>query len=95
MRRSRSLKPKNLVVHSTPSVLQQYQKILPTTPERIVSMAEQQQSHENAVVKKALDSEVKIKKGGQIYAFLLMFLVALLSAYALRSLQNKPKPILF
>lgn len=67
----------------SPAILEQYYKILPTAPERIISMAENQQSHENKAVEKALDGEINLKKRGQIYGFSLMALIALLSAYAL------------
>ncbi len=66
-----------------PVILEQYCKILPDAPERIISMAEIQQKHENKTVKKALDGEIYIKKYGQIYGFLLVSLIASLSAYAL------------
>ncbi|MBE8189401.1 MAG: DUF2335 domain-containing protein [Candidatus Thioglobus sp.] len=62
-----------------PLVLEQYQKILPTAPERIISMAEKQQNYRHSTTNKAL----KIKNKGQLYGFLLMVLIMFLSAYAL------------
>ncbi|SMN11618.1 hypothetical protein SPBRAN_1904 [uncultured Candidatus Thioglobus sp.] len=67
----------------SPVVLEQYQKTLPSAPERILAMAEQQQTHENNAVEKALNGEIYLKKHGQFYGFLLVFLIALLSAYSL------------
>lgn len=66
-----------------PAILEQYQKILPSSPERIISMAEKQQKHKHTIINQALNSEFSLKNKGQLYGFLLILLIGLLSAYAL------------
>ncbi len=66
-----------------PVILEQYQKILPSAPERIISMAEKQQNHEHVVTSQALATEVMLVGRGQRYGFLIILLVLIFSAYAL------------
>lgn len=66
-----------------PTILEQYQKILPTAPERILSMAEKQQNHRHSVANQTLESRIILQNKGQIYGFMLILLVSFLSAYAL------------
>ena len=54
-----------------PDILEKYEKILPGSADRIISMAEKQSTHRQAMEKKMIESESRDGLRGIIFAFLL------------------------
>jgi len=54
-----------------PEYLEHYNRIVPNAAERILAMAEREQTHRHDGQKRALDADIKEGKLGQILAFLI------------------------
>lgn len=57
----------------SPEILKQYDEILPGLADRIMMMAEKQINHRIKLEELELKEEVKLKKRGQIFAFIIAF----------------------
>lgn len=61
-----------------PQVLQGYENILPGSADRILTMAEGQQKHRFSLEDKAISGQVENAKRGQIFAFIVFIICALI-----------------
>lgn len=59
-----------------PRIIREYERILPGSADRILSMAEKQQEHRIVIEKKAVESQLRQSRTGQKFAFVI-FLVGL------------------
>lgn len=62
-----------------PSILREYQEMVPDAPERIISMAEIQMKHRHELEAKHLDGSIRAEFRGQIFAFILAICVFILA----------------
>lgn len=65
----------------TPRYLTQYEEALPGAAERIMAMAEAEQSHRHGCEGKIIATEVALKVAGQLLAFLSLILMMALLGY--------------
>jgi uncharacterized membrane protein len=66
-----------------PSVLAQYNEVLPNGAERIMTMAERQSQHREALEKKVVDGNVASQTRGSYFAFILLFITIVGGLYLL------------
>lgn len=59
----------------------QYNSVIPNGADRIMIMAEKQQEHRMIIEKKAINSQLSQSKTGQIFGFVLCFLIIIASTY--------------
>jgi len=64
-----------------PTLFEGYERILPGSADRILKMAEQQQSHRIEIENLAIKSQLKANRRGQIFGFLLMIVCLGLGGY--------------
>jgi uncharacterized membrane protein len=60
-----------------PNILKQYNEALPNGAERVMVMAENQSKHRQGMESKVIDADIKARKRGQNYAFILASLFIL------------------
>lgn len=58
-----------------PKHLQKYEKILPGSAERLLSMLEKESAHRHGVVEKSMNASIKMSWCGMIMAFILSLIV--------------------
>lgn len=58
-----------------PSIIAEYEKLIPGSADRILSMAERQSSHRISLQSKVVEAEIKNSKKGQIFGFVLAILM--------------------
>ena len=66
-----------------PVILEQYSKILPNAPERIIAMAEKQQNHEHQTIDQVVKYQVTLDKIGQKLGFATVIIIMVFGFYAL------------
>lgn len=71
-----------------PAILERYEKLIPGAAERILSMAEKQSSHRQAMEKRIIYSETFQAKAGMFFAFLIVIAALIIGGYL--SLKNSP-----
>ena len=64
----------------SPEIMQGYEKVVPGAAERILQMAEKQQTHRMSEETKMINSEISDSKRGMIFAFILCILALAVSA---------------
>ena len=64
----------------SPEIMQGYEKVVLGAAERILQMAEKQQSHRMGEETKMIDSEIADSKRGMVFAFILCILALAVSA---------------
>jgi uncharacterized membrane protein len=64
-----------------PQILSGYDQVQAGFAERIVAMAEKEQSHRHGLENQALNSSISIQKRGQIFALLLSLLILAISGF--------------
>lgn len=71
-----------------PAILERYEKLIPGAAERILSMAEKQSNHRQAMEKRIIYSETFQAKAGMFFAFLIVIAALIIGGYL--SLKNSP-----
>jgi len=71
-----------------PAILERYEKILPGSAERILSMAEKQSTHRQMMEKRIIFSETSQAKVGMFLAFIIVIAALVIGGYL--SLNNRP-----
>lgn len=71
-----------------PAILEQYEKILPGSAERILSMAEKQSNHRQTMEKRIIYSETFQAKVGMFFAFTIVIIALFIGGYL--SLKGLP-----
>ena len=66
-----------------PETMQKYDQILPGAAERIIAMAEKEQTYRHGIITKDIDLETKTRLRGLNYAFILAILSLLITAFLL------------
>ena len=64
-----------------PRIIREYERILPGSADRILSMAEKQQEHRMALETKAIGGQVDQSKRGQLFGFILVFVCVAVAVF--------------
>jgi len=71
-----------------PDMFKKYDQVVPGAAERILKMAENQSNHRIRMEGKVIDSDIKNRKIGQVFAFIICVLALIIGGFLIYSDKN-------